>query len=421
MYNNASEAIHASLNHLSHSHIHSIYKVSMRNTHLLRTRNSFILAAIVLFAASSFAFGQAAAPAESGGSSMFTILILAAGAGILGFLIYLKVKEKKEAAQVVVVAPQPRRTRPAPVKCEVKPPVETVEKAETAPVEDRPAPDPKANLVRDIVSGEASEAKAQLRRKMQNLKYINLPISSFSEVRASRPFEDLPSSDDRELNEAIDTLLDEFEESEEKRGQAMRVIAANRSKNSVDALTQAAFYDVSANLRSRAVTILTDFDHESCFEPILLACADPGREVRAAAARGLFKLSCDRANAWTRILESNDEFRIKNAVRAAEEANIVRNTFDRLIHADIKMSYEAFVLSALIVRSGETELLFFALKNHADPNVRRAILHVLDIAGDERVVEPISNVLSQQLLTADLAEKAGGVMRKFENVLLETF
>ena len=389
----------------------------MSNTHLLRTRNSVIFAAIILSLGSSFAFGQAAVPAESGFFSMFTILILVAGAAIVGFLVYMKMQGKNEVAKVSVLPPP--RTRPASAKREVKVPVETVEKTESAPVE-IPSPKP-ANLVKDIISGEASQAKEQLRRKMQNLKYINLPISSFTEVRASMPFEDLPSSEDHDLEEAIDTLLDEFEESEEKRGQALRVIAANRSKNSVDALTQAAFYDVSANLRARAVTILKDFDHESSFEPILLACADPGREVRAAAARGLFKLSCDRANAWTRILESNDEFRIRNAVRAAEEANIVRNTFDRLVHTDIKMSYEAFVLSALIVRSGETDLLFFALKNHADPNVRRAILHVLDSAGDERIVEPISKILSQQLLTADLAEKAGGVMRKYENVLLETF
>jgi len=388
----------------------------MSNTHFSRTINFIISAVIILFVSFSKAFGQAAAPAGSGGYSIFTILILVAGAAIIGFLVYAKMHGKKEKTNASSLPPP--RKRPANVKREAK---DLTEIKETNAAQNKVFNSRQTGLANDIVSGEATRAKEQLRRKMQNLKFTNLPISTYNEIRPSRSFDDLPYSDDEELNTAIDTVLDEFEESEEKRGQALRVIAANRSKNSVEALAQAAFYDVSASLRARAVTILTDFDHESSFEPILLACADPGREVRAAAARGLFKLSCDRANEWSRIWESKDEFRMKNAVRAAEEANIVKQSFDRLIHEDLKMSYEAFALAALIVRSGETDLLFFALKNHADPTVRQAILHVLDIAGDERVVEPISKILSQQLLTADLAEKAGDVMRKYENVLLEAF
>ncbi|MEO6051318.1 MAG: hypothetical protein ABIP78_08305 [Pyrinomonadaceae bacterium] len=74
-------------------------------------------------------------------------------------------------------------------------------------------------------------------------------------------------------------------------------MTAFRTRNSVEALSQIALYDLSSNLRSKAVATLTDFDHESVFEAILLACADPTREVRAASARGVFRLNFDRADA----------------------------------------------------------------------------------------------------------------------------
>lgn len=81
-------------------------------------------------------------------------------------------------------------------------------------------------------------------------------------------------------------------------------------KGKADSFLEFDRVDLSSNLASKAVATLTDFDHESVFEAILLACADPTREVRAAAARGLFRLNFDRADAWKRIIESNDEFRI---------------------------------------------------------------------------------------------------------------
>ena len=85
-----------------------------------------------------------------------------------------------------------------------------------------------------------------------------------------------------------------------------------------------------------------------------MACADPTREVRAAAARGLFRLNFDRADAWKRIIETRDEFRMSHAARAATEAGIVAKSFDRLIHEDLKVAYEAFALVTLLIRSGET-------------------------------------------------------------------
>ena len=137
---------------------------------------------------------------------------------------------------------------------------------------------------------------------------------------------------------AVEQTHEEFEEDEEIRELSVRILAAFKTRNSVEALSEVALYDLSSNLRSKAVTILSEFDHESVFETVLLACADPTREVKAAAARSLFRLSFDRANAWTRIADSDEEGRMRQIARAAIEADLVNRTLERLVHEDHKIA-----------------------------------------------------------------------------------
>src|SRR5204863_3413244 len=194
-------------------------------------------------------------------------------------------------------------------------------------------------------------------------------------------------SHDPSLLNAIEQANDEFEEDEEVRDLAVRILTAFRTRNSVEALAQIALYDLSSNLRSKSVSILTDFDHESVFETILLACADPTREVRAAAARGLFRVNFDRADAWKRLIEAGDEYRMSHAVRAAIEAGLTQRSFDRLVHDDLKIAYEAFALVALMITAGEDKEIFDAIRDHRDERVKFALLHVLKVIHDERSLD----------------------------------
>ena len=196
-----------------------------------------------------------------------------------------------------------------------------------------------------------------------------------------------------------------YEEDEEVRELAVRILAAFQTRNSVEALTQVALYDLSSSLRSKAVTVLTDFDHETVFETILLACADPTREVRAAAARGLTRFSFDRADAWTRILQINETGRMRHAARAAIEGGFVERSFDRLVHRDAKYSYEAFVLLALIITAGEYDQIVEALKNHRDMKVKRAILHILKVVKNQASVSVLYSMLEEKNLSAELKEE----------------
>jgi hypothetical protein len=244
--------------------------------------------------------------------------------------------------------------------------------------------------------------------KIQKFQFSQLPVNSFLELKPAKPFDLLPLSNDQALMSAIEQVHDEFEEDEEVRSLAVRILAAFKTRNSVEALAQTALYDLSSNLRSKAVSILTDFDHPSVFEALLLACADPTREVRAAAARGVFRLSFDRADAWTRLMESGDEFRMRHAARAATEANLVR--FERLVHEDLKVAYEAFTMAALLLKAGETVQIFDALQNHTDPNVPKALLQVFKVTKEPNALEGLYALLESSDLPDELRLEADALV-----------
>jgi len=252
--------------------------------------------------------------------------------------------------------------------------------------------------------------------KMRRLQYSQLPINGFPGMAPAPPFEELPVSRDQGLLSAIEQANLENEDDEVIRELAVRVLAAFRTCNSVDALYQVALYDLSSTVRGKAISVLADFDHESVFEAILLACADPTREVRAAAARGLFRLNFDRAGAWTRLIETGEDFRMVHAARAAVESGIVQKSFDRLVHEDYKIAYEAFCLTALLIKSGELNEIFKAISGHKDERVKFALLHTLKVVGDERPLDGLNNLYLNGNCPADVLERIRELIESLEGV-----
>ena len=253
--------------------------------------------------------------------------------------------------------------------------------------------------------------------KMKTLQFSQLPIHSFLQLNEPRPFDQLPISSDPAVLCAIEQVNEEFEEDESVRELAVRILAAFRCRNSVEALSQIALYDLSSTLRSKALAILTEFDHESVFETIVLACADPTREVRAAAARGLFRLSFDRADAWKRLIATKDKFRMSHAARAVVESGIAQKSFDRLLHDDMRIVYEAATLVGLLIKAGETDVIFDAIRGHKDERIKLALLHVIKITRDESSLSVLREMWRNNTLAEEISIQVAETLKSAERAI----
>lgn len=265
---------------------------------------------------------------------------------------------------------------------------------ESAPKEPRPPRPPKPVTV----------AKPEIRDG-----FLALPVSTFKKLQRANVFIQLPESHDHALLEAIEQTNEDSEEDVQVRTQALKLLASFKTSNSVAAIAQMALYDLSSKLRSDAVQVLADMDHESTFETIVTCCADPTREVRASAARALFKITFDRAHAWARIVESGDTARMRHVARCAIEGDLVERSFDRLTHADRKIAYEPFALAALLVKAGETEPIYKALTTHRDENVKLALLQVLQAIKADSTFENLSELMTRHELTPRMVDKINEV------------
>ncbi len=237
-----------------------------------------------------------------------------------------------------------------------------------------------------------------------------LPVSTFADLKPPGYFQPLPVCDNDRLLSAIEEIQNDLEADAEVRDISLRVLAGFRASNSVEALSQIALYDLSTTLRSKAVSTLADFDHESVFETVVLACSDVSRGVRAAAARGLFRLSFDRADAWVRIAQSNDIPSMRLAAVATIEAGLVERSLERLIHRNDNVAYEAFAMAALLIKAREVGMLITALAEHKEEHVRLAILQVFKVAGDSYSVDKLQGLIDQNVMTPEMSEKVQKVI-----------
>lgn len=286
-------------------------------------------------------------------------------------------------------------------------PAENTARPEANPSRKRAtAPPNKSDLARAASSENANFS----RNYAQSLEISHLPIGQIQRVEPPLPMDELPDSDDDGLLAAIDELQDDSDADSEFRTIALRVLAGFKTRNSVEALAQIALYDLSGTLRAKAVSMLADFDHESVFETIVLACADPSREVRAAGAKALVKVSFDRANEWARFAFSSDLYLSRQIARAAVEAGIAERSFDRLVLRDEKAAYEALALVFLLVKAGETDKIFEAIKNHRDIKTRIALLHTLKIANVAEVIPQLSSFIAAEPMSSGVADKAREVL-----------
>jgi HEAT repeat protein len=188
--------------------------------------------------------------------------------------------------------------------------------------------------------------------------------------------------EDETLADALERLsVDDVE----ARVAAAQQLSQFQVQRAVDALSAMAGRDVDASVRATAVTSLGHIDHESVFASVLIAMADESREVRAAAARALSRLSFDRADAYVRVVETADAETLRRIAEACVTAGLARQAMDRLASDDRRQAYEAFSLLTIVARGGQSEVLVHVVKGHPDLNVRLAAARLLTLQGDAEV------------------------------------
>jgi HEAT repeat protein len=200
-------------------------------------------------------------------------------------------------------------------------------------------------------------------------------ISEITHLDSAAAVEALPEwFEDEELSEALARLRDTDVEA---RAAAARRLSQFQVQRAVEALSQLAADDPEPMVRSAAVASLGEIEHESVFASVLMAFADEAREVRAAAARSLSRMSLDRAEGYVRLIETADAETLSRVANACIKAGMVGQAVDRLISEDRRLAYEAFSLLSLLAKANEMEPLMDAINNHAEENVRLALIRLL--------------------------------------------
>jgi HEAT repeat protein len=195
----------------------------------------------------------------------------------------------------------------------------------------------------------------------------------------------------------------------QERAEALKTLAQFRVMASVDAITRLARHDEEPNLRSNAIFSLGSINHESVFPAILVGMADESREVRAAAARALNRLSFDRADAYVRVIETSDEATICNVAKACVQAGLVLQNVDRLASSDHRQAYETLSLICLLAKADLYDPILDTIANHPSMQVRLSTIHLLGATGQPGVFEHL-----RQLAVRD------GIGEEVKTALLET-
>lgn len=362
-------------------------------------RTTLVASASVLFITNVLAQVPTTQPAPDEGGGIGWIFVVGVILVIgIGAVIAWRVKQNESASPV----PVSRRNslvyewKPKEIRSETDPTGADV------PRETKPAAKSTSAANASLHGIDLEDVKV----KMEKIRFERLPINRLDSLKSPRPFNALPEGEEEMLLNAIDESDVEYVEDEDRRDAALDVLAGFRTRNAVEAISQMAIYDISATLRSKAVGILADIDHESVFESVILSCADPTREVRAASARALFKLSFNRRDAWLRLAECGDQYRLSQAAKAAIEADFVGRSLERLVHNDVSYAGEALALLTLLIRAGETEELLDYMLLGEKKEIKLALLKVFGVVGDEGVIEKVRELVESESLSYDIIEEA---------------
>lgn len=224
---------------------------------------------------------------------------------------------------------------------------------------------------------------------------IELFSNEVKKLKPASAVMELPESvDDVVFGEAL-AMLDSLEIAE--RAEGIKLLAQFAVRNSVIELAQVARRDAKPNLRALAIGSLATINHESVFPSVLIAMADESREVRAAAARALSRLSFDRADAYTRVMETDDAATLREVAQACVKSGVASQALDRLGSSDRRQAYEALTLVSLLAKADVLEPILAAIAKHPSVDVRISAVRLLGTTGNQAVLTELKELVPEVL------------------------
>src|ERR1051325_3037993 len=226
-------------------------------------------------------------------------------------------------------------------------------------------------------------------------------IFDFTQLgQTESPIEELPETiEDNSLNEALTKATSD---SPEVRSEAVKTLAQFPVKSAIARLVSMAQQDQESMVRSLAVSSLGFIDHELVFPAVLIGMADESRDVRAAAARALSRLSFDRTAAYGTLIRVADDQTLRAVAQACIKAGIVSQNIDRLASRDRRQAHEAFCLISLLAKAGATAPILEAIESHQNMGVRLSVIHLLASTGDDSVFEQLQQIAGKDELAEEI-------------------
>jgi len=225
-------------------------------------------------------------------------------------------------------------------------------------------------------------------------------VEHITHLEPTSSVEELPETiDDERLAQALALVISS---DVQERAEALKTLVQFRVQSSVEAMALVARQDPEPNLRSVAISSLGTINHESVFPSILIGMADEAREVRAAAARSLNRLSFDRSEAYVRVIETSDEATITNVAKACIQAGIVSQNLDRLATSDHRQAYETFSLICLLAKAQMNQPVLDAIADHENGDVRIKAVHLLACTGQPEVANQLRELAVKDGMREDV-------------------
>ena len=238
--------------------------------------------------------------------------------------------------------------------------------------------------------------------------------SEITQIEPSASYRELPaSSDDANMVDSL-SLLQSSDMG--ARISAAQSLALYRVQRVVTALRELTLSEAEPAVRATAIASLGAIDHESVFSAVLVALADEARDVRAAAARAVSRLSFNRADAYARVVEVSDEQELTDVAQACIKTGLASQALDRLTSDDRRQAYESFTLLTLLVKAGECQPILDVIEKHADVGVCRSVLQILSATDKPEVFMQLRQLADRNGMPNQLRTELIDVVSSFDQM-----